>query len=126
VDIIGGQISFGPLSNPIHFNYIIRDISFYTSTVESERNIQFVIDAINKDDLNRVFEKKKDFIQSLNGNLIIRDSKGFFAIERVSEDQESYYKIDKISGKIYDVLHNQLVVLPRIENEEDKLAEIKK
>lgn len=125
VDIVGKQIVYGPLSNPLDYLPSQQNISFCVPSADSEKNIQFVINAINKKASLTVEQNKKTFIENLNGTLTIRENKNYFAIESISETVEALYKIDKGSGKIYDEQYNPLVPPPEDENMEDKLKEIK-
>lgn len=96
---------YNPVSNPD--DYIIGNISFYRPTDEAEKNIQFVIDAINKFDKVGSFGRKV-----FNDELIIREQTHYFDVTVISKFIESLYKIDKSSGHIYDERHAHLIDPP--------------
>ncbi len=120
VDIIGGGISYSIFSNPSDLESGSLTDPFYFMTKEAEQHIQFVIDALNGENVQ---EDRKTFGQYMDGYLIIRDKEGHYQIERTSDYQESWYKIDKMSGEIYDAGHCHLEPYP--DDEEDKYVEIK-
>lgn len=94
-----------PVSNPD--DYITGNTSFYRPTDEAEKNIQFVIDAINKSDKVGSFDRKV-----FKDELIIREQTHYFDVTVISEYIESLYKIDKSSGNIYDERHAHLIDTP--------------
>ncbi|MGB4775531.1 MAG: hypothetical protein WBP45_10185 [Daejeonella sp.] len=127
VNITGEGLTYESSSNPKGRNYNDDLIPFFLSTKGSEKNTQFVIEALNKDEdePSTNFKNKKDLIKKLDGSLIIRENKTYYDIERISKYQESFYKIDKKSGKIYDENHNHLIPAPQDEDDHDPLQEYK-
>ncbi|MDF4202234.1 hypothetical protein PXD56_04680 [Maribacter sp. SA7] len=77
-------------------------------------------------ELTEDIKKHIDFVKQAIGNLdgfedelIIRENKDYYAIEVVSESQESSYKIKKSTGEIYDEFHAHLEPIPfDVESEE--------
>ena len=99
-------------------------LKFFVPRKESKKAIAFVINAINKSGKVGSIDNGK---LPENDYMIIRDKPSYYGIERVSRVSKyvlSFYKIDKISGKIYDATHEQLAPLPE-ENNEEKFEEIK-
>lgn len=110
------------VSNPEGFGINKIDISYYTPTSESQKNIQFVINAINNsDEIGSVDIQYFD----IEDCMIIRDNPEFYDIKMLSTHQESFYKIDKESGKIYDSRHAHLIPPPVDEDNNDTYEEIK-
>lgn len=95
-----------PVSNGI-VEYKNKIIPFYKETQETKMNIQFVIEAINK---NR--EVGSIDRANFEDDMIIREYENYYDISIVSEFQESSYKIEKISGKISDAEHAHLAPPP--------------
>ncbi|MEP2237390.1 MAG: hypothetical protein ABJI22_03445 [Maribacter sp.] len=69
--------------------------------------------------LTEDIKKHIDFVKQAIGNLdgfvddiIIRENEDYYAIEVVSESQESSYKIKKSTGEIYDEFHAHLEPIP--------------
>lgn len=125
VDIIQKTSSYGPVSNPREYGSGKQNISFFVPTAESEKKILFVINAVNKNE-SAIAGNKKSFLEKMDGSMIIRDYPDYYEIERVSEYNESWYKINKISGKIVDEGHAELIPPPKDENNKDEFIEIKK
>lgn len=101
VGLLQNLVSMGPISNPLDYNE--KNISFYKETEEIKMNIQFVLEAINKSS-----EVGSIDITDFEDNMIIREYENYYDISIVSEFQESSYKIEKVSGKIYDTEHAHL------------------
>lgn len=123
VDIVSGLISYGALSNPK--TYVSQDdkIYFYKPDLEADKNTQFVIDVINKNEGTKIIETRQNFAGNIDGSLIIYEEQNYFAIERISEYQESFYKINKQTGEVYDEEHNELSIPPI--DDVDPLIEIR-
>jgi len=105
------------------YNYR-QELKFFVPTKESKKAIALVINAINQSGKVGSIDNGK---LPENDYMIIRDKPSYYGIERVSRVSKyvlSFYKIDKISGKIYDATHEQLAPLPE-ENNEEKFEEIK-
>ncbi|CAM1354596.1 hypothetical protein [Tenacibaculum insulae] len=79
------------------------DIAFYKETSAIKKQITFVVKAIgiNISDLHN-FEDE----------IIIREKETYYAVNVISKFQESWYKIKKESGEIYDENHTHLEPLP--------------
>lgn len=105
IGILEGIISRNPVSNPVDYNE--KTISFYKETKETKMNIQFVFEAINKSGKIGLID-----IENFEDDMIIREYENYYDISIVSEFQESSYKIEKISAKIYDSEHAHLVPPP--------------
>ncbi len=112
IGLLEGIVSRNRVSNPE--DYDEKTISFYKETKETEMNIQFVFEAINKSG-----EIGSIDITNFEDNMIIREYENYYDISIVSESQESSYKIEKTSGKIYDSEHAHLVSPPNM-GDEDK------
>lgn len=82
------------------YNYSIeRTIPYFNLTEDINKHIDFVKQAIGN-------------LESFEDDLIIRENEDFYAIEVVSESQESSYKIKKDTGEIYDEFHAHLEPIP--------------
>jgi hypothetical protein len=111
VNVLDKTINYSPTSNTqLETN---AKIPFYIETPESLKHIQFVIEAINKSG-----EIGSVNIETFQDNMTIREHKNYYEIIVVSETTESSYKIEKISGKVYDAIHAHLEQVP-IEREEN-------
>ncbi len=111
IGLVKGIISRNRVSNPVDYSEKI--ISFYKETKEVKMNIQFVLEAINKSG-----EIGSIDITNFEDNMIIREYDNYYGISIVSESQESSYKIEKVSGEIYDSEHAHLVPPPNMEDED--------
>ncbi|UXP30836.1 hypothetical protein N6H18_10775 [Reichenbachiella agarivorans] len=80
---------------------------FYQQTQETKENIQFVVDAINRSDATGTIN-----LADFKNEMTIREQKQYYDITVISAFQESSYKIEKTSGKLYNVEHAQLVPPP--------------
>jgi len=112
VNLIDNLMSFSRVANPRDYKEDIKTkLKFFTPTEESEKAIAFVLDAIRKNDRSE-------------SEFTIYEKPDYYEIEIVEEEVEGGYKIDKITGKIYDVYHDHLVPRPR-EKDKEKFEEIK-
>ncbi len=111
IGLLKGIISRNRVSNPVDYSEKI--ISFYKETKEAKMNIQFVLEAINKSGEIGAID-----ITNFEDNMIIREYDNYYGISIVSESQESSYKIEKVSGEIYDSEHAHLVPPPILEDED--------
>jgi len=108
-------INKGTVANPIGF-HTKNTIPYYTQTEETKRNIEFVIKAIETSD-------KPDII--LYGGMIsIREKKEYYAVSVSTEDYESWCRVKKISGEVYNEGYAQLAPQPYDKNEEEAFKEI--
>jgi hypothetical protein len=105
VYLIEKQQSYSPISNPA--DYQSDNVVFYKKNDEAEKNIQFVVDAINNSGEVGPFDQG-----SFEDAMIILDNKKYYEISVVSEYIESWYKIDKSTGRIYDSGHAHLIDPP--------------
>ena len=122
VDLITGSSWSNIVSNPEGYGTDKNDIPNYSSTSETQKNIQFVINAVNNsEDIGSV--DIQDF--NIDDCMIIRDNQNFYEITMLSTHQESFYKIDKVSGKVYDSRHAHLIPPPFDEDDNNKYEEIK-
>ena len=118
VRILERTASYSSVSNGLSENEIMI-IPFYKETKASRRNIQFVIEAVHKS-----AEIGSIDMTNFEGNIIILEFENYYGISVVSEFQESSYKIEKISGKIFGAEHAQLVPPPFGSENKDMFKEI--
>lgn len=97
---------YSPVSNPS--DYPSDNISFYQKNDEAEKNIQFVVDAINESNDVGPFDR-----ENFEDSMTILEDKKYYSISIVSEYIESWYKIDKSTGRVYDVGHAHLIDPPQ-------------
>ena len=97
VALIEKSTSYHDYSNPKGFNEDKMDLPFYKQTEEGKKNIQFVIEAIKK---SAPFDVSK-----FEESMIIRDDTDFYDINVESDYYHSWYKIEKLTGKIFDEGH---------------------
>ncbi|MDI9340537.1 MAG: hypothetical protein QM534_08190 [Sediminibacterium sp.] len=112
VNLTAKSISYGPISNPKNFvEKTPEKVSLFKRTEQSEQAVQFVFQSINK-------KSKQQSGNScltgsdINGSMIIREDSSYYAIERLSEFQESYFKVEKNTGRIFEETHNHLAKNP--------------
>ncbi|UXX78988.1 hypothetical protein N7E81_16665 [Reichenbachiella carrageenanivorans] len=105
VAILEQTITYSPVFNGVDETQA--QIPFYIPTKEAEKNIQFVIEAINKSNEIDAFDPS-----SFDDDMIIREHENYYAIHVISETTESSYKIEKTSGNIYDMAHAHLAPPP--------------
>ncbi|WP_165749025.1 hypothetical protein [Cellulophaga sp. Z1A5H] len=91
-------------------------IPIYQETEVAKKNITFVLEAIPNLDASD--------LTNFKGTLIIREKEDHYAIRVISEMQESWYKINKDAGIMYDEGHAHLEPEPYIESDEPKFQEI--
>ncbi len=85
---------------------------------ENEEKFQFVVDAINKSfKVGSLDEKKFD------ADMRIREEDDHYDVIVTSRFQESFYKIKKESGELYDDGHSHLIPPPTL-GDEDIMEEI--
>ncbi|MEQ8244441.1 hypothetical protein [Fulvivirga sp.] len=105
VHVIEKTTSKSPVFNRIEVNE--EPITFYKPTEDTEVNIQFVTEAINKSDVVDQFDAA-----NFDDDMIIYEKEKYYAVSVVSEGQESTYKVEKVSGKVYDAEHAHLAPPP--------------
>ncbi len=102
IDLINRNQSKEIRANPSNFNYEDYKVPLFIPTAETEAQIDFILDAINKSDeignLNRGELGWKD-------DMLIIEEADHFDITLVSYLYESFYKIEKETGRIYDAGH---------------------
>lgn len=105
VHVIEKTTSKSPVFNRIKANE--EPITFYKPTEDTGVNIRFVTEAINKSDVVGSFDAA-----SFEDDMIIYENENYYMVSVVSEYQESSYKVEKITGKIYDAEHAHLAPPP--------------
>lgn len=99
------------VANPDGYTYE-QAIPYYKTTVDIKKHIDFVKQAIGN-------------LEGFEDDMIIRENEDFYAIEVVSESQESNYKIKKDSGEIYDEFHAHLEAPPFDKGNQREFKEVK-
>jgi hypothetical protein len=112
VNLLEKVVTYGPISNGTY--QTDEKIPVYTETRKSKKAIQFVLDAINKSD-----ELGSIDIATFADNMEIRESQDYYDVLVVSDNVESMYKVEKASGKIYDLVSNSLIPPTEFEDEDD-------
>jgi hypothetical protein len=115
VSLFEKTISLNSISNPEGYNK--KNILFYTDTEETKMNISFVIQAINTS--NNVDSID---VENFEDDMIIRENKNYYSITVSSEFYNSWYKMEKFSGKLYDQGHDHSI--PDEIDNEDTFKEI--
>lgn len=103
VDIGNDFISYANYSNPE--DYQSNTVAFYTPTREHKENIKFIVNAINKRENKNIVPVN---LSDLKDDLIIREKPDHYNVEYVSDNFDQAYKINKVSGKIYDLTMSNL------------------
>lgn len=103
------------VANPVDYKNN-ENTPYYTETSESKQNLEFVINAIENMDTS-------DMVNYQGSNLI-REKEEYYEVSVVSESQESWYKIKKLTGEVYDEGHAHLEPVPYSDNKEDAFKEI--
>jgi hypothetical protein len=99
------SIVSSPKSNPK--NYISKkEVGFFSPTEDSRKAIDFVLNAMKRHTKCGYYTKKK---WPWNYEMIIRDKNDHYEIEEILPSVIGYYSIKKISGKIYDENHMNLI-----------------
>ncbi|WP_423998193.1 hypothetical protein [Maribacter sp. IgM3_T14_3] len=98
------------VANP--YNYSTeRTIPYFKLTEDIKKHIDFVKQAIGN-------------LDGFEEDIIIRENEDFYAIEVVSETQESSYKIKKNTGEIYDEFHAHLEPIPFDVDDSEEFKEV--
>lgn len=103
VDIGNDFISYANYSNPE--DYQTNTVAFYTPTREHKQNIKFIVNAINKSKNENIVPVN---LSDLKDDLIIREKPDYYDVEYVSDNFDQTYKINKVSGKIYELTMSNL------------------
>ena len=98
------------VANPYNFT-TERAIPYFNLTEDIKKHIDFVKKAIGN-------------LEGFEDDLIIRENENFYAIEVVSESQESSYKIKKGTGEIYDEFHAHLEPIPFDVDDAEEFKEV--
>jgi hypothetical protein len=106
VNIIDKSVIYFPVSNPPELDSDV-SVSFVQHTEEEESHINFVIDAMNKSNEVGFLDKN-----TFDDDMVIREKDNYYEVTIVSEYQESWCKIEKTSGRIFDIGHAHLVPPP--------------
>ncbi len=118
ISVLEKTARYGPIFNGIMDSK--KDaIPFYSQTKEIGQNIQFVIESINR-------SASVGSIDAANfeDDMTIREHENYYDIIVVSEFQESSYKVEKTSGKIFDAEHAHLSPSPFENQNKDVRKEI--
>ncbi len=122
VDITNEFISYDNYSNPREYQN--NQVSFYKPSKEHQKNIAFVIQAINENGRERGIPSIN--LTNFKDHLIIRETPKHFNIEFVSETYDLTYKIKRTTGKISNLITGYIEPQPIDKDETDKFEEIKK
>ena len=104
-----------PVANPLEYSDK-KNIPFYKETENIKKHILFVIEAINNMNISDIDRFEDD--------MIICEHKAYYAINVISKFQESFYKIKKISGEIYNEEHAHLLAPPFEMDDKEKFKNI--
>ena len=123
VDITNEFISYDNYSNPR--DYFNSNVTFYKTTKEHQKNIEFVLNAISENGQKGGIPPID--ITNFKDHLIIRETPNYYDIEFVSETYDLTFKIKKSSGKISDIVTGYLEPQPIFDDEDetDEFIEIK-
>ena len=118
VSLLEKGTTYHNYSNPKGYNEDKMDLPFYKETDDGKKNIQFVIEAIK--------EWAPFDVSKFDDNMIIRDNTDYYDINVLSDYQESWYKISKSTGEIFDEGHAHFVQPPTLEADNQEIfVEIK-
>jgi len=118
ISVIEKTVSYGPVVNGIMDSK--KDaIPFYSKTTEINQHIQFVIESINRSAAVGSID-----IANFEDDMTIREHENYYDIIVVSAFQESSYKVEKTSGKIFDAEHAHLSPSPFENQNKDVRKEI--
>lgn len=98
------------VANPYDFTSE-RTIPYFNLTEDIKKHIDFVKQAIGN-------------LEGFEDEMVIRENEDYYAIEVVSESQESSYKIKKRTGEIYDEFHAHLEPIPFDVDDSEDFKEI--
>ncbi len=119
INIIEKQLSYGKISNPRDFkDYNRKNIPFYKHTEESKKIIYFVLNGKNKD-----YDPSVEF-EFFHDSMIVHEQETYYEVTVFSKYWEESYKVDKVSGKKYDMVTDNTAQQSIEEN--DEFYEIKK
>ena len=115
INLTENSIFKGSVANPIDFT-TEKSIPYYIQTKYIKKNIEFVIQAIDSFDIADIINFKSQ--------MRILEKEDHYDISVVSETQESWYKIKKVTGEMYDEGHAHLEPEPYEENDTEIFKEI--
>jgi len=110
-DVINKRFSMEVLANPPEYN---GPTGFFHQFLEYEtlEQIDFVIEAINKAQGEGSFNE-----EGFEGNMEIREYANFYDVITRLGATNTYFKIEKKSGRYYDERHRQVKLPPQLEDE---------
>lgn len=120
VNLIDKMTSKNMISNPKDFESDA-DISFFKNTEESLSQILFVIKGINNYDAIGSIDDIKGF----EDDMTIIEFDAYYDVIVLSDFQESWYKVEKSTGRVYDEGHAHLILDEDNESEKEDYTEIK-
>ncbi|WP_425628727.1 hypothetical protein [Cellulophaga lytica] len=115
VNLTTASGSKSTVANPLDFNNQ-KNIPYYVQTESIKKNIAFVCNAIDSFNYADIAE--------FNGTMRILEKEDYYDISVVSETQESWYKIKKVTGKMFDEGHAHLEPPLIITDEENSFKEV--
>lgn len=105
VMLIQQTVSYNTIANPDEYEGSAEP-RFYVPTKDDMKNYLFVVRAIRKNNGTDITTLPE------GTSATILEKSDYFQVIVVSDEQESRYKTDKISGKVYDEEHAHLVPPP--------------
>ena len=109
-DVINKRFSMQVLANPTDYN---GPTGFYPSYPEYEilEQIDFVIEAINKAHGEGAFTQEE-----FEGNIEIRENANFYDIITRLGATNTYFKVEKKTGRLYNERHRAVRLAPQVED----------
>lgn len=106
VDLINGVVSANEIVNPEDYVYNKQNLTFFLPTDQSEKDMRFIADAIQKSDSARTtMGSIENILQDPEAQLVIREHQDCFSVSCQIKDgsifRASSFKIDKQSGHTY-------------------------
>ena len=120
VDVVEKLVVYNKIANPIEFGLRQEIIPFYEVTDEAKETIPFIVKAINN-----CIELDSLDIKDFDGDLIISEKEFYYEISIISEFQEAWFNIEKVTGKISELEHAHPEPPSQEENDTDRFEEIK-
>ncbi|MDO6491712.1 MULTISPECIES: hypothetical protein [unclassified Cellulophaga] len=115
VNLTTGSGYKSTVANPAGYN-TQEKTPYYLQTESIKKNIAFICNAI--DSFNYAD------IANFNGSMRILEKKDHYNISVVSETQESWYKVKKVTGKMFDEGHAHLELPPITEDNQNTFKEV--
>lgn len=107
------MLSCGPVVNPENFKPGKEPV-FFKPSPESWEATDFILDAVNRSKEVGPLPDKKIPQGSV---MTIYEHKGHYQVLMLSEHTESFYKVNRKTGQVYDASHNHLEAEPGGGNE---------